>query len=79
MGQVIQIDEARIRNRLGEMMRCTVEEALNAVLDAQATAATRPTMSFVTLKSLEQLDLLRLPRQPSDQAQDQQPTRKHHA
>ncbi len=30
MGQVIQIDEARIRDHLGEMVRGTVEEALNA-------------------------------------------------
>jgi transposase-like protein len=36
MGQVIQIDEARIRDHLGEMVRGTVEEALNALLDAEA-------------------------------------------
>jgi hypothetical protein len=30
MGQVIQIDEARIRDHLGEMVRGTVEETLNA-------------------------------------------------
>jgi hypothetical protein len=36
MGQVIQIDEARIRDHLGEMVRGTVEETLNALLDAQA-------------------------------------------
>jgi hypothetical protein len=35
MGQVIQIDEARIRDHLGEMVRGTVEEALNAMLDAE--------------------------------------------
>ena len=29
-------DEARIRDRLGEMVRGTVEEALNAMLDAEA-------------------------------------------
>ena len=34
MGQVIQIDEARIRDQLGEMVRGTVEETLNALLDA---------------------------------------------
>ena len=33
MGQVIQIDEARIRDHLGEMVRGTVEETLNAMLD----------------------------------------------
>ncbi len=36
MGQVIQIDKARIRDHLGEMARGTVEEALNAMLDAEA-------------------------------------------
>src|SRR3982751_1705499 len=36
MGQVIQIDEARIREHLGEMVRGTVEETLNAMLDAEA-------------------------------------------
>jgi hypothetical protein len=34
--QVIQIDEARIRDHLGEMVRGTVEETLNAMLDAKA-------------------------------------------
>ena len=36
MGQVIQIDEARIRDHLVEMVRGTVEETLNAMLDAEA-------------------------------------------
>ena len=36
MGQVIQIDEARIRDHLGEMVRGTVEETLSAMLDAEA-------------------------------------------
>jgi hypothetical protein len=36
MGQVIQIDEGRIKDPLGEMVRGTVEEALNAMLDAEA-------------------------------------------
>src|SRR5215475_14482715 len=36
IGQVIQIDEARIRDHLGEMVRGTVEETLNALLDAEA-------------------------------------------
>ena len=35
MGQAIQIDEARIRDHLGEMVRGAVEEALNAMLDAE--------------------------------------------
>ena len=36
MGQVIQIDEARIRDHLGEMVRGTVDETLNAMLEAEA-------------------------------------------
>ena len=36
MGQVIQIDEARIRDHRGELVRGTVEETLNAMLDAEA-------------------------------------------
>jgi len=36
MGQAIQIDEARIRDHLGEMVRGTVAETWNAVLDAEA-------------------------------------------
>ncbi|MBM3534506.1 MAG: IS256 family transposase, partial [Alphaproteobacteria bacterium] len=36
MGQVIQIDEARIRDHLGEMVRGTVEETLNALLESEA-------------------------------------------
>ena len=35
-GQVIQIDEARIKDHRGEMVRGTVEEALNAMLEAEA-------------------------------------------
>ena len=38
MGQVIQIDEGRIRDHLGEMVRGTVEEALNAMLYAEQTS-----------------------------------------
>ena len=36
MGEVIQIDDARIRDHLGEMARGTVEVALNELLDAEA-------------------------------------------
>ena len=36
MNQVIKIDEARIRDHLGEMVRGAVEETLNALLDAEA-------------------------------------------
>ena len=36
MSEVIRIDEGRIKDHLGEMVRGTVEEALNAMLDAEA-------------------------------------------
>ena len=36
MGEVIRIDEGRIKDHLGEMVRGTVEEALNMMLDAEA-------------------------------------------
>lgn len=36
LGQVIQIDEGRIRDHLGEMVRGTVEDTLNSLLDAEA-------------------------------------------
>lgn len=36
MSNVIRIDETRIKDHLGEMVRGTVEEALNAMLDAEA-------------------------------------------
>lgn len=36
LGKVIEIDEGRIRDHLGEMVRGTVEEALNGMLDAEA-------------------------------------------
>lgn len=35
LSHVIQIDEGKIQERLGEVVRSTVEEALNAVLDAE--------------------------------------------
>ena len=35
MGQVIQIDEARIRDHRGYTVRGTVAETLNAMLDAE--------------------------------------------
>ena len=41
MGQVIQIDEARIRDHLGEMVRGTVEETLNALDVTNALKAGR--------------------------------------
>jgi len=36
LSKVIRIDESEIRGRLDEMVRGTVEEALNAMLDAEA-------------------------------------------
>jgi putative transposase len=36
LGSVIEIDEARIRDHLGELVRGSVEETLNALLDAEA-------------------------------------------
>ena len=36
LGQVIQIDEGKIQEHLGEVVRNTVEETLNAMLDAEA-------------------------------------------
>ena len=36
LGNVVQIDEGRIRDHLGELVRGTVEETLNAMLDAEA-------------------------------------------
>ena len=36
LSQVIQIDEGKIQEHLGEVVRSTVEESLNAMLDAEA-------------------------------------------
>ena len=41
MGQVIHIDEARIGDHLGEMVRSTVEDALNAMLVRRGGPAVR--------------------------------------
>lgn len=38
MEKIIQIDEERIKSQLGEMVRGTVEETLNTLLDAEADA-----------------------------------------
>ena len=38
LGKVVRIDESRIRDHLGELVRGTVEETLNAMLDAEADA-----------------------------------------
>jgi len=36
LGPVVQIDDGRIKEHLGEIVRGTVEETLNALLDAEA-------------------------------------------
>jgi hypothetical protein len=36
LSQVIQIDEGKIQAQLGEVVRSTVDETLNAMLDAEA-------------------------------------------
>lgn len=36
LGKVIEIDQARIQDHLGQVVRSTVEETLNAMLDAEA-------------------------------------------
>jgi putative transposase len=36
LSNVIKIDEGQIQRHLGEMVRSTVEETLNAMLDAEA-------------------------------------------
>jgi transposase-like protein len=38
LGKVVQIDDARIQDHLGELVRGTVEETLNSMLDAEADA-----------------------------------------
>ena len=45
MGQVIQIDEARIRDHLGEKVHGTVEETLNAMLYAKADHCAVPAVA----------------------------------
>ncbi|MES9829205.1 MAG: hypothetical protein ABW201_13125 [Candidatus Thiodiazotropha sp.] len=36
LGKVVNIDDAKINDHLGELVRGTVEETLNAMLDAEA-------------------------------------------
>ena len=38
LNKVVSIDEAKIQDHLGELVRGTVEETLNAILDAEADA-----------------------------------------
>lgn len=41
MGTIVQLNEGEIKSQLGEMVRKTVEETLNAVLDEEADQITR--------------------------------------
>ena len=41
LGWVIQIDEGKIQEHLGEVVRSTVEETWNAMLDAEAVVFCR--------------------------------------
>lgn len=43
LGKVIEIDESRIKEHLGEIVRDTVEETLNNLLDAEADQLCRAT------------------------------------
>jgi putative transposase len=36
MDKIVEVNQAAIENHLGEMVRSTVEETLNAMLDAEA-------------------------------------------
>ena len=63
MGQVIQIDEARIRDHLGEMVRGTVEETLNAMLDA-ARALSGHSLTAGPVSTWLQHDCATSPAQP---------------
>ncbi|MCB1762048.1 MAG: transposase, partial [Gammaproteobacteria bacterium] len=38
LNKVVQIDDRRIQDHLGELVRGTVEETLNTMLDAEADA-----------------------------------------
>lgn len=41
MGDIVQLNEGEIKNQLGEMVRKTVEETLNNLLDAEADQITQ--------------------------------------
>lgn len=40
LNNVVRIDDERIKDHLGKMMRSSVEETLNAILDAEAETLT---------------------------------------
>jgi hypothetical protein len=42
LSQVIQIDEGKMQEHLGEVVRSTVEETLNAMLDGEADRLCQP-------------------------------------
>ena len=41
MGNIVQLNEAEIKTQLGEMVRKTVEDTLNAMLDEEADKITQ--------------------------------------
>jgi len=59
LSQVIQIDEGKIQEHLGEVVRSTVEETLTAMLDAEAallcfpTPAARSVVEFVFCSNIQ--------------------------
>ena len=56
LDNIIRIDDARIRDHLGEMVRGTVEEALNAMLAAEADrlCGGRPAMSVQRARGIRE-------------------------
>ena len=40
MGNIVQLNEGEIKNQLGEMVRQSVEDTLNSMLDAEADQIT---------------------------------------
>jgi len=44
LGGVVQIDESRIREHLGELVRGSVEDTLNALLEAEADRLCRASL-----------------------------------
>ena len=49
LSKVIRIDESEIRGHLDEMVRGTVEETLNALLDAEANSKMQLTSGYAML------------------------------
>ncbi|MCW5550219.1 MAG: hypothetical protein KIT44_14745 [Opitutaceae bacterium] len=45
MGEVISIDQALVQKHLGEVVRSTVQDTLNALLDAEADGCAEPSVT----------------------------------